>query len=72
MFSWFCLFSCMVFLGIAQKVYHRAHFGTYSRFFLDNVHCRGTEDSVLQCRANPPGIHNCISSETAGVQCVDM
>ena len=36
---------------------------------LDNVVCRGTESSLLECRINPIGQHNCDHSEDAGVRC---
>ena len=55
---------------VPERVFQRAHFGTYERFFLDNVHCRGTESELLQCASNPPGVHNCNgNTETAGVRC---
>ena len=31
--------------------------------------CRGTESSLLQCRTNAIGQHNCDHSEDAGVRC---
>jgi hypothetical protein len=37
--------------------------------FLDDVICTGGEPSLLQCSANPVGVHNCDHSEDAGVQC---
>ena len=39
---------------------------------LDNVVCRGTESSLLQCSTNPIGQHNCDHSEDAGVRCEGM
>ena len=36
---------------------------------LDNVACVGTEQRLLECRANNPGIHNCGHTEDAGVYC---
>ena len=50
---------------------HRgAFFGTGSGpIFLDNVVCRGTESSLLQCNTNPIRQHNCNHSEDAGVRC---
>ncbi len=54
---------------VPERAFQRAHFGTYQRFFLDNVHCQGTESLLLQCRGNSPGVHNCVSTETAGVRC---
>ena len=47
-----------------------AYFGSGNGdIFLDNVVCRGTESSLLQCRTNPIGQHNCDHSEDAGVRC---
>ena len=40
-----------------------------TQIWLDNVQCRGTEISLLDCSANLVGIHNCIHSEDAGVRC---
>ena len=41
--------------------------------WLDDVHCVGTERSLLDCpTANPIGLHNCFHSEDAGVQCPRM
>ena len=37
--------------------------------FLDNVVCRGTESSLLECSTNAIGQHNCDHSEDAGVRC---
>ena len=37
--------------------------------FVDNVICRGTESSLLECKRNTIGQHNCDHSEVAGVRC---
>ena len=37
--------------------------------FLDNVDCTGTEPSLLECRSQDPGVHNCGRTEDAGVYC---
>lgn len=37
--------------------------------WLDNVHCRGTEKSLLSCTANALGMHDCAHNEDAGVKC---
>ena len=36
---------------------------------LDNVVCQGDESSLLECRSNRIGEHNCDHSEDAGVRC---
>ena len=47
-----------------------AYFGSGSGdIFLDNVVCRGTESSLLECTINTIGQHNCNHSEDAGVRC---
>ena len=39
------------------------------QIWLDNVQCRGTETRLIDCTANPLGIHNCVHGEDAGVRC---
>ena len=47
-----------------------AFFGSGSgSIILDNVLCRGSESSLLECNTNPIGQHNCDHSEDAGVRC---
>ena len=47
-----------------------AFFGSGSGpILLDNVVCRGTEQSLLQCNTNPVSENNCDHSEDAGVRC---
>ena len=49
---------------------HGAFFGSgMGPIFLDNVVCRGTESSLLECSTNRIGQHNCDHSEDAGVRC---
>ena len=38
-------------------------------FLLDNVNCRGSENSLLDCTHNGIGIHNCDVTQTAGILC---
>ena len=38
-------------------------------FLLDDIVCTGNESNLLQCVHSELGVHNCDSSETAGVIC---
>jgi deleted-in-malignant-brain-tumors protein 1 len=47
-----------------------APFGEGSgRIFLDDVQCFGFESRLVECRASPIGVHNCVHGEDAGVVC---
>ena len=47
-----------------------ARFGPGNGFIvLDDVQCNGSESSLLECRAQGLGEHNCFSFEDAGVYC---
>lgn len=37
---------------------------------LDDVNCRGTENSLLDCPHREIGLHNCNHREDAGVECL--
>ena len=37
--------------------------------WLDDMKCVGNEDSLFDCMANQPGIHNCWHHEDAGLEC---
>ena len=39
------------------------------QIWFDNVQCLGTERRLIECRADPVGIHNCAPNEDAGVRC---
>ena len=69
----FNLTSCLLsakFLSVGSVPLSRAYFGSGSGdIFLDNVVCRGTESSLLQCNINLIGQHDCDHSEDAGVRC---
>ena len=45
--------------------------GTVS-LLLDDIVCIGNESNLLQCQHSELGMHNCESSETAGVICGGM
>ena len=38
--------------------------------WLDEVNCAGTEARLIDCPADPLGIHDCRHSEDAGVDCM--
>ena len=58
------------FLSVGPLALGEAYFGNGSGdIVLDNVVCRGTESSLLECDTNPLGQHNCDHSEDAGVRC---
>lgn len=49
-----------------------AEFGSGTEsIWLDNVQCSGSESRLIDCPANPVGLHNCRHSEDAGVRCQD-
>ena len=50
--------------------HHSSYFSNASApILLDNVNCNGSETNLLQCAHNGLGIHNCDSSQTAGISC---
>ena len=65
-----CLLLLTQFLSVGSVALGGAYFGSGSGgIFLDNVMCRGTESSLLECSTNAIGQHNCDHSEDAGVRC---
>ena len=59
------------FLLSGSVAYREPRFGAGSGpIFLDEVHCSGTEISLLECdKFNPVGVHMCEHSQDVGVQC---
>lgn len=52
---------------------NQAHFGQGSGpIWLDNVACTGTEARLIDCAANPIGVHNCGHNEDAGTRCIPV
>ena len=59
-------------LGYSSAVgaLQNAWFGQGSgKIWLDNVQCQGNERSIVNCRHNSWGMHNCLHSEDASVIC---
>ena len=51
-------------------VRYSAYYGQGSGpIWLDNVHCTGRETNILECRANPIGVHNCGHHRDVGILC---
>ena len=40
--------------------------------WLDQVACTGTERRLIDCPANPIGLHDCMNAEDAGVRCISL
>ncbi|MBN3314620.1 C163A protein, partial [Atractosteus spatula] len=56
--------------GVGLSALQEAHFGEGNgTVWLDEVNCRGTERSLLECCSSPPGIHDCTHKEDAAVIC---
>ena len=54
----------------ATSALHSAHFGSGSgQVWLDNVHCSGTESTIVNCQHNGWGVESCEHSEDASVIC---
>ena len=58
------------FLSLGAIARTNAFFGAGSGpIGLDNVACAGSETRLIDCPANPIGVHNCVHAEDAGVTC---
>ena len=63
-------YSYCLLLSAGSLALDGAYFGSGNGdIHLDDVVCNGTESSLLQCRTNSIGQHNCDHSEDAGVRC---
>ena len=57
----------------AREAVLRSRFGSSpgGNISLDEVDCTGEEDSLMDCKFNPWGVHDCSEKEFAGVVCID-
>ena len=64
-----CYYRTFLFTGSAA--YREPRFGPGSGpIFLDELHCSGTEQSLLECnKFTPVGIHMCDHSQDISVHC---
>ena len=53
----------------AQAVSFAAYGQGTGPILLDDVACTGTEARLIECRASPITIHNCVHFEDASVRC---
>uniref|UniRef100_A0A3B1J2P4 SRCR domain-containing protein n=1 Tax=Astyanax mexicanus TaxID=7994 RepID=A0A3B1J2P4_ASTMX len=56
--------------GEAVDTFHESYFGSGSGpIWMDNVHCSGSESTLINCESAGWGVHNCDHSKDAGVIC---
>ena len=55
-------------LGAREAVLH-SKFGSGDEILLDEVNCKGSESTLLECKFNPWKEHDCSAKEYAGVIC---
>ena len=53
----------------AQAVSFAAYGQGTGPILLDDVACTGTETRLIECRASPITVHNCVHFEDASVRC---
>ncbi|KAJ8358087.1 hypothetical protein AAFF_G00035130, partial [Aldrovandia affinis] len=59
--------------GAAVAALQFAHYGQGAGIiFLDDLHCTGSEQSLLDCPSNGIGSHNCFHYQDAGVLCAGL
>ena len=69
-----CRCSLNTFLIAGASTPTQAHFGDGSGkpVWLDNVACLGTENNLIDCRANPLGSGNCGHDKDVGTRCLPI
>lgn len=58
------------YIGLVSVVSNPSVFGSgEGQIWLDDVHCNGSEDSILDCYHRGLGAHNCQHTEDVGIIC---
>ncbi|XP_065182791.1 deleted in malignant brain tumors 1 protein-like [Sycon ciliatum] len=59
-------------LGYAKAIGAiQSYGGGLGPILLDNLECTGEESDLFRCQGSRVGMHNCVHSEDAGVECAD-